>query len=82
VTRLLDKDEKTRMGSKSGASEVKQHKWFAKINWGLLRNTQPPVSRFGHMNGDQSRGRHKGIFFDWGFFRRFRMNLTIELTVR
>jgi hypothetical protein len=44
VTRLLDKDERTRLGSRSGASEVKQHKWFAKINWGLLRNTQPPVS--------------------------------------
>lgn len=44
VTRLLDKNERTRLGSRSGASEVKQHKWFAKINWGLLRNTQPPVS--------------------------------------
>ena len=44
ITRLLDKKESTRLGSKSGASEVKQHKWFAKINWGLLRNTQPPVS--------------------------------------
>ncbi|KAF5388035.1 hypothetical protein D9615_000233 [Tricholomella constricta] len=43
VTRLLDKNERTRLGSKSGASEVKQHKWFAKINWGLLRNQQPPV---------------------------------------
>ena len=43
ITRLLDKKESTRLGSKSGASEVKQHKWFAKINWGLLRNTQPPV---------------------------------------
>ncbi|KAH9943076.1 Pkinase-domain-containing protein [Epithele typhae] len=43
VTRLLDKREWTRLGSKSGASEVKQHKWFAKINWGLLRNTQPPI---------------------------------------
>lgn len=43
ITRLLDKDELKRLGSKSGASEVKQHKWFAKINWGLLRNTQPPV---------------------------------------
>ncbi|EMD40561.1 hypothetical protein CERSUDRAFT_45092 [Gelatoporia subvermispora B] len=43
VTRLLDKRETTRLGSKSGASEVKQHKWFAKINWGLLRNTQPPI---------------------------------------
>ncbi|KAF9535100.1 kinase-like domain-containing protein [Crepidotus variabilis] len=43
VTRLLDKSEKLRLGSRSGASEVKQHKWFAKINWGLLRNTRPPI---------------------------------------
>jgi len=41
--RLLDKDERTRLGSRSGASEVKQHKWFFKINWGLLRNTRPPI---------------------------------------
>ena len=45
VSRLLDKEENTRLGSKTGASEVKQHKWFSKINWGLLRNTEPPVSR-------------------------------------
>ena len=44
MTRLLDKDERTRLGSKSGASSVKQHKWFAKVNWGLLRNMRPPVS--------------------------------------
>ena len=44
IVKLLDKNELTRLGSKSGASEVKQHKWFSKINWGLLRNTQPPVS--------------------------------------
>ncbi|EKM59681.1 uncharacterized protein PHACADRAFT_250330 [Phanerochaete carnosa HHB-10118-sp] len=43
ISRLLDKRETTRLGSKSGASEVKQHKWFSKINWGLLRNTQPPI---------------------------------------
>lgn len=43
ILRLLDKDERTRLGSRSGASEVKQHKWFGKINWGLLRNTRPPV---------------------------------------
>ena len=42
----LDKNEKTRLGSRSGASEVKQHKWFSKINWGLLRNTRPPVGAF------------------------------------
>jgi hypothetical protein len=44
ISRLLDKEENTRLGSKTGASEVKQHKWFSKINWGLLRNTEPPVS--------------------------------------
>jgi len=43
---LLDKDERTRLGSRSGASEVKQHKWFSKVNWGLLRNSRPPVSFF------------------------------------
>jgi protein-serine/threonine kinase len=41
---LLEKRETARLGSRSGASEVKQHKWFAKTNWGLLRNMQPPVS--------------------------------------
>jgi protein-serine/threonine kinase len=44
IQRLLDKRETSRIGSRSGASEVKQHKWFAKMNWGLLRNMQPPVS--------------------------------------
>ncbi|KAF8268309.1 kinase-like domain-containing protein [Lactarius quietus] len=43
ILRLLDKEENTRLGSKTGASEVKQHKWFSKINWGLLRNTEPPI---------------------------------------
>ena len=46
VNRLLDKNERTRLGTKSGASEVKQHRWFAKVNWGLLRNTRPPVRFF------------------------------------
>lgn len=43
ILRLLDKDERTRLGSRSGASEVKQHKWFGKVNWGLLRNSRPPI---------------------------------------
>ncbi|CAE6445147.1 unnamed protein product [Rhizoctonia solani] len=43
IVRLLDKSELTRLGSQSGASEVKQHKWFAKLNWGLLRNQRPPI---------------------------------------
>lgn len=44
VNRLLDKSEARRLGSGSGASQVKQHKWFVKMNWGLLRNMTPPVS--------------------------------------
>ena len=44
MIRLLDKSETRRLGSGSGASQVKQHKWFAKVNWGLLRNMTPPVS--------------------------------------
>lgn len=31
------------MGSNSGASEVKQHKWFSNISWGLLRHMKPPI---------------------------------------
>ncbi|KIJ56565.1 hypothetical protein M422DRAFT_148965 [Sphaerobolus stellatus SS14] len=43
VTRLLEKNERRRLGSGTGASEVKAHRWFAKVNWGLLRHTRPPI---------------------------------------
>lgn len=43
IRKLLLKDEMKRLGSQSGASEVKQHKWFAPISWGLLRNLTPPI---------------------------------------
>ncbi|KIM22449.1 hypothetical protein M408DRAFT_79038 [Serendipita vermifera MAFF 305830] len=43
IVRLLNKSESKRLGSQSGASEVKTHKWFAKLNWGLLRNEKPPI---------------------------------------
>lgn len=43
IRKLLIKDEMKRLGSQSGASEVKSHKWFAPITWGLLRNTVPPI---------------------------------------
>ena len=49
INRLLDKSESRRLGSQSGASQVKQHKWFAKTNWGLLRNMTPPVSSMDRM---------------------------------
>jgi len=43
IGRLLQKDESRRLGSQSGASEVKQVKWFVKTNWGLLRHMKPPI---------------------------------------
>ncbi|GAA5898166.1 hypothetical protein JCM6882_003340 [Rhodosporidiobolus microsporus] len=43
IKKLLCKDEHKRLGSQSGASEVKQHKWFASMNWGLLRHQKPPI---------------------------------------
>ncbi|GHJ86107.1 hypothetical protein NliqN6_2509 [Naganishia liquefaciens] len=43
IRKLLIKDEHKRLGSASGASEVKLHKWFAPIKWGLLRHQTPPI---------------------------------------
>ena len=43
IRKLLIKDEKKRLGSQFGASEVKQHRWFAPISGGLLRHQRPPI---------------------------------------
>ncbi|WRT67439.1 uncharacterized protein IL334_004410 [Kwoniella shivajii] len=43
IRKALIKDENKRLGSNSGASEIKSHKWFGSVNWGLLRNMTPPI---------------------------------------
>ena len=43
IRKLLTKNEHKRLGSQTGASEVKAHRWFAPISWGLLRHTTPPI---------------------------------------
>ncbi|KAH9450180.1 hypothetical protein Pst134EA_026889 [Puccinia striiformis f. sp. tritici] len=43
IGKLLIKDELNGLGSITGASEVKYHKWFATISWGILRNCKPPI---------------------------------------
>ncbi|KAI0464415.1 hypothetical protein LJB42_002030 [Komagataella kurtzmanii] len=43
IKRLLIKDENLRLGSKSGASEIKAHPWFKATRWALLRNQKPPL---------------------------------------
>ncbi len=40
---LLIKDEFQRLGSKSGASDVKGHSYFKGTQWALLRNQTPPI---------------------------------------
>lgn len=39
---LLVKDPQKRLGFKRGATEIKQHPFFASVNWALIRSTHPP----------------------------------------
>lgn len=43
IKKLLIKDEAKRLGSKSGASDIKNHAFFRNTQWALLRNQQPPM---------------------------------------
>ncbi|GLI69548.1 hypothetical protein VaNZ11_014099 [Volvox africanus] len=42
IEKLLIKDVGRRLGSRTGANEIKTHPWFKGINWALLRNEPPP----------------------------------------
>ncbi|ONI19360.1 hypothetical protein PRUPE_3G274500 [Prunus persica] len=39
---LLVKNPQKRLGFKRGATEIKQHPFFANVNWALIRSTHPP----------------------------------------
>ncbi|KAJ7529645.1 hypothetical protein O6H91_15G060200 [Diphasiastrum complanatum] len=39
---LLVKDPQHRLASKRGATEIKQHPYFAGVNWALIRSSPPP----------------------------------------
>nr|AML77201.1 putative LOV domain-containing protein [Digitalis purpurea] len=39
---LLNRDPASRLGSKGGASEIKEHPFFREINWPLIRCMSPP----------------------------------------
>ncbi|KAF9579878.1 hypothetical protein BGW38_003681, partial [Lunasporangiospora selenospora] len=43
IRKLLIKDDTLRLGSKAGASDVKQHPFFKTTNWALLRHLPPPI---------------------------------------
>ncbi|XP_027345449.1 phototropin-1-like isoform X1 [Abrus precatorius] len=40
--RLLNRDPKSRLGSREGANEIKHHPFFRGVNWALVRCTKPP----------------------------------------
>lgn len=40
ITRLLDRDQSTRLGNNGDAAEVKAHPFFADINWTALENRE------------------------------------------
>ncbi|OWM80527.1 phototropin-2 isoform X2 [Punica granatum] len=42
INALLQRDPATRLGSNSGANEIKQHPFFRGINWPLIRCMNPP----------------------------------------
>nr|AML76855.1 putative LOV domain-containing protein [Batis maritima] len=42
INSLLQRDPATRLGSKTGANEIKQHPFFRGINWPLIRCMSPP----------------------------------------
>ncbi|KAI3403125.2 NRC2 [Candida oxycetoniae] len=43
IKKLLIKEEEKRLGSKTGASEVKNHAFFKNTQWALLRHQKPPM---------------------------------------
>nr|AML78372.1 putative LOV domain-containing protein [Cotoneaster transcaucasicus] len=42
INALLKRDPDTRLGSNTGANEIKQHPFFRGINWPLIRCMRPP----------------------------------------
>ncbi|KAJ6403278.1 hypothetical protein OIU84_015235 [Salix udensis] len=42
INALLNRDPSIRLGSKTGANEIKQHPFFRGINWPLIRCMKPP----------------------------------------
>ena len=60
ITKLLDKDPKTRLGSTTDADEVVNHAWFRDLNWeGLMNKTidlpfKPDMDKIKNKKVDES----------------------------
>ncbi|KAF8928688.1 kinase-like domain-containing protein [Dissophora ornata] len=68
VRKLLIKDEQLRLGSRAGASDVKQHPFFKTTNWALLRHLTPPIIPQQSFGADavNFRQMHESISLDIG----------------
>ena len=60
ITRLLDKDPKTRLGSTTDADQVVNHAWFRDLDWeGLMNKTidlpfKPDMDKIKNKKVDES----------------------------
>ncbi|KAI7840688.1 hypothetical protein COHA_005610 [Chlorella ohadii] len=45
IARLLTKDPTQRLGAQAGADEVRQHPWFAEVDWALGRHSEATLAR-------------------------------------
>ena len=43
VKKLLRREPEKRLGAENGASEIKAARWFAGVNFALIRNETPPI---------------------------------------
>lgn len=43
IKKLLIKNELKRLGSKTGAADIKRHPFFKRVQWSFLRNQEPPL---------------------------------------
>ena len=43
VKKLLRREPEKRLGAENGASEIKAARWFAGVNFALIRNEVPPI---------------------------------------
>ncbi|CAI1882370.1 hypothetical protein SEUBUCD646_0C01580 [Saccharomyces eubayanus] len=43
IKKLLKKTESKRLGSKLGATDIKRHPFFKRVQWSFLRNQDPPL---------------------------------------
>jgi protein-serine/threonine kinase len=68
IRKLLDKDERRRLGSRAGASDIKTHPFFRTTSWALLRHTKPPMIP------------HQGRGIDTVNFRNMKESASVEVS--